>query len=64
MKKKNFKKNKKISRNVKNKDEECKHRRIKKNYNFGRKSTPVMFCKDCGKIITPHLIVKSKKNKY
>ena len=55
--------NKKFSRNVTIK-EECIHKRVKKNYNFGRKSTPLMFCKDCGKIITPHLIVKSKKNKH
>lgn len=29
----------------------CKHRRIKKNYPFGRKSKAFMFCKDCGAII-------------
>ena len=40
---------------------ECKHRRIKKNFPFGRKSTPFRFCKDCGKVITPHDIMKRKK---
>jgi len=42
---------------------ECIHRRIKKNYNFGRKSTPQMFCKNCGKIITPHLLYKQRSRK-
>ncbi len=31
---------------------ECEHKRLKKNYPFGRKSKPVMKCKDCGKVIT------------
>lgn len=29
----------------------CEHRRVKKNYPFGKKSTPTMFCKDCGEVI-------------
>ena len=31
----------------------CEHRRIKKNYPFGRKSSPQMKCKDCGAPIKP-----------
>ncbi len=32
-------------------NENCKHRRIKKNFPFGKKSNPRMYCKDCEKII-------------
>lgn len=47
---------------------DCEHRKIKKNYPFGKKSTPSMHCKDCGKIITlKHLekirIAKAKKQR-
>jgi hypothetical protein len=31
----------------------CIHKRIKKNYPFGKKSKPFMYCKDCGKPIRP-----------
>jgi len=40
----------------------CDHRRIKKNYPYGHKSAPTMFCKDCGKIIKP-IDLKIKKPK-
>ncbi len=30
----------------------CNHRRLKRNYAHGKKSTPTIKCKDCGKIIT------------
>jgi len=30
----------------------CLHKRVKKNYPFGRKSRSVKFCKDCGKVLT------------
>jgi len=42
---------------------ECRHTRIKKNYPHGKKSTPVMFCKDCGKVIHPKDIMKDPKRK-
>ncbi len=32
----------------------CDHKRIKKNYPFGKKSKPTMFCKQCDEVITPH----------
>lgn len=45
----------------------CMHRRIKKNYPFGKKSTPRMVCKDCGMPISPKLRFeikgKNKKNR-
>lgn len=31
----------------------CEHRRLKKNYPFGRKSKPDFFCKDCREVIKP-----------
>jgi len=44
----------------------CNHRRIKKNYNYGKKSTPVIKCKDCGKRITLKdlEIIRKHKEKY
>jgi len=41
---------------------ECSHRRIKKNFPHGKKSTPIMFCKDCGDVIKPKDIMKKSKN--
>jgi len=46
-----------------NKNRECTHRRIKKNYNFGRKSTPTMVCKDCGELVTPYLLFKQRSQR-
>jgi len=43
-------------------EEKCKHKRIKKNYPFGRKSKPFKFCKDCGKVITNKEIKEIRKN--
>ncbi len=40
----------------------CEHRRIKKNFPFGRNSTPTMFCKDCGEVITRHERMLEKRN--
>ena len=37
----------------------CNHKRIKKNYPHGRKSIPIMFCKDCGEIIKRRMINKN-----
>jgi len=43
--------------------EECDHRRIKKNYPFGKKSAPTMFCKDCGKVMKNKEIKSRKKRR-
>lgn len=32
----------------------CEHKKIKKNWPFGRNSTPTMFCLGCKEVITPH----------
>ena len=40
----------------------CEHRKLRKNYPFGRKSKPRIICKDCGAIITPSYLAQSKKN--
>ena len=42
---------------------DCEHRRIKKNYPFGHRSTPRMFCKDCGIVIKPIDIKKRRPKK-
>lgn len=39
----------------------CFHKRIKKNYPFGRKSNPAMKCKDCGEVITPFKLKEDRK---
>ena len=31
----------------------CEHRRIKKNFPFGKNSSPDSFCKDCGHVVKP-----------
>ena len=41
----------------------CEHRRIKKNYPFGRKSTPTMFCLLCDEIITLHDLMLERKKR-
>jgi len=41
----------------------CKHRRIKKNYPFGRKSSSTMKCKDCGEVIMPHDLMNRKQKR-
>ncbi len=41
----------------------CKHRRIKKNYSHGKKSTPSMYCKDCGTSIKHHDLKDKDKNR-
>lgn len=33
-------------------EEKCKHKRIKRNYPFGKKSKPFKFCKDCGVVVS------------
>ena len=39
----------------------CEHRRIKKNYPHGKKSKPMIKCKDCGKIITAKDLADKKR---
>jgi len=42
----------------------CNHRNLKKNYPFGRKSKPDMFCKNCNKVVKPSDMIRDKlKNK-
>ncbi len=38
----------------------CEHRRIKKNYPFGRKSNSQKVCKDCGEIVTNKMLEKAR----
>jgi hypothetical protein len=42
---------------------ECEHRRIKKNYPFGRKSQSFKYCLDCGIVITNKQIKDMKKRR-
>ena len=41
-------------------EEKCKHRRIKRNFPFGRNSKPFRSCKDCGAVISSR-DMKNKK---
>lgn len=41
----------------------CEHKRIKKNYPFGRKSKADKYCKDCGKVITNKELKERAKSK-
>ncbi len=41
----------------------CEHRRLKKNYPFGKNSSPRMVCKDCGEIVTAHDKVLQKRQR-
>jgi len=36
----------------------CEHKRTKENFPFGRKSKSDKVCKDCGMIITNHMIAE------
>jgi len=40
---------------------DCEHRRIKKNYPFGHKSAPKMYCKDCGEVVTKYFLMLRKR---
>jgi len=42
-------------------EENCKHKRIKKNYPHGKKSGPTRHCKDCGELVTNHMLMKRRK---
>ncbi len=41
----------------------CEHRRLKKNYPFGRKSKADKVCKDCGDIVTNKDIKERRKKR-
>ena len=41
----------------------CEHKRIKRNYPFGKKTTPRMSCKDCGAVIKPKDLEMLKKDR-
>jgi len=41
----------------------CRHRRIKKNYPFGRKSRATKQCKDCGALISNRMLQDRKKER-
>jgi len=41
----------------------CEHKRVKKNYPFGKKSRADKFCKDCGEVVTNHEIKNRKRRR-
>ena len=43
--------------------EDCKHKRTRRNYPFGKKSKPIIKCKDCGKIISNKELAEKRKRK-
>lgn len=47
--------------NIKYKKSNCLHKRKKKNYPFGRGSKPTISCKDCGKVLSKHEMMKDKQ---
>lgn len=44
-------------------EENCKHKRIKRNFPFGKKSRPLRSCKDCGKPISNKELKEKNKRK-
>jgi len=40
----------------------CEHKRIKKNFPFGKKSIATKHCKDCGEVITNKQLSDMKSN--
>ncbi len=44
-------------------EKNCSHKRIKKNYPFGKKSKAIKSCKDCGEIITNKMIKDKRKER-
>ena len=42
---------------------ECNHKRLKKNFPFGKKSKPTIKCKDCKRTITLLELKEIKKRK-
>ena len=49
---------------MENKKETCKHRRVKKNYPFGKKSKADKKCKSCGALVTNKMIKDQKLNRH
>ena len=43
-------------------NQECNHKRIKRNYPHGIKSGAFMVCKDCGEVVTPYKLQQIKRN--
>lgn len=43
--------------------EDCSHRKVKKNFPFGRKSQPTYRCKFCKKVLKPKDFEKIRKDK-
>jgi len=41
----------------------CLHRKLKKNYPFGRKSKPEIYCKSCGEVLKPHDLMNKRRRK-
>lgn len=41
----------------------CKHKRVKKNYPFGKKSTAEKSCKDCGAVLKNKFFEQKRKEK-
>jgi len=44
-------------------EKDCRHKRLKRNYPFGRKSKPLRSCKDCGKIISNKELKEKRKRR-
>jgi len=42
----------------------CQHKRMKKNFPFGRNSKPLRSCKDCGSVVSNHELKKRKKRRF
>jgi len=45
------------------KKDECPHRKVKKNFPYGRKSQPTMRCKYCKKVLKPKDFEAERKKK-
>jgi hypothetical protein len=43
-------------------EKKCFHKRIKRNYPHGKKSKPIMHCKDCGKSVTKLELKDTKRS--
>ena len=41
----------------------CDHKKIKKNYPFGKKSKPEMFCLDCNQVVKSQELMKAKNQR-
>lgn len=41
----------------------CQHKRIRKNYPFGKKSKSLKVCKDCNQVITNKMLEETRKQR-